>query len=111
MEGPIFEIFDFIRPHSPAVSVGQSIHWLTTKDVLTFDVKERCFRRFPLPRAVKDAYICKKLVKYEGGLGLNCLTEDWTSIELWVAERLGRGEWMRKIVVDMKFLVHIVSSR
>ncbi|KAH6830021.1 hypothetical protein C2S53_001312 [Perilla frutescens var. hirtella] len=108
IEGPILAFCDLIDPHNPAVTAGQCIHWLTTEDnVLTLDVnkRKRRFRRFPLPEAV-HYMICKKLVKYGGGLGLTCLTRDWMTMELWVVETLqGRGVyWRRKMMVDIKFL-------
>ncbi|KAL6578556.1 hypothetical protein OROMI_008772 [Orobanche minor] len=90
---------------SPAVTVANSIYWLTTMDnVLEFRESDESCHGFPLPKLVRNnaAYISKRLVEYQGRLGLICSTECY--LELWLKE-LGSINnsitWRKKLELDV----------
>ncbi|KAL6544253.1 hypothetical protein OROGR_010750 [Orobanche gracilis] len=90
---------------SPSVTVANSIYWLTTMDnVVEFRVSNESFHEFPLPGLVRNNadYTSKRLVEYQGGLGLICSTECY--LELWLKEVDSINNvitWRKKMELDV----------
>ncbi|KAI3453718.1 hypothetical protein Pfo_010381 [Paulownia fortunei] len=96
----------------PAVSAGNSVHWLTDYDnVLAFHEAEESFDKFCLPEpAYKNyAYKHKRLVEYQGRLGFSCLLAEDGIMELWLTDGPRNYQWTKKMAVNIASLERSVK--
>ncbi|KAG8381947.1 hypothetical protein BUALT_Bualt05G0025600 [Buddleja alternifolia] len=91
--------------------VGNSVYWQTSYDnVLAFYEPEGTFQKFPFraEEVLQDKN--KKLVEYQGRLGLVCERKEGDT-ELWITNEnpMNCTNWRKKMVMDIESLVKSVT--